>query len=154
VNRKPIALLLGALVLAGCSGTAASQASSAPTAAPTSEANTITGTVMLPGVTYPVDVFKTNGTCYHFGDNEPYAGVDTGTGIVIRDENNKTIGSAALPRGDADPERPEPTLLVRLHGHVPKAAFYHIAIGRRDGPTESYESMVSRSWKWDLSLGA
>lgn len=167
---KSIALAALAVVLAACNSAAPSAtatltspptpspaATPAPTQTPVPSAasHVLTGLVSVDGFEFPA-----------LGKCTPTAGfedVNIGTNVVVKDGAGTIIGSGDLslsPRAEPSdftfyddgsggfPCRFTYTITV------PEADFYHISVGRRDGPVNSAAQLVALGWVWDLALGS
>lgn len=126
----------------------------APTPAPTEEAHIITGVLTVYG-------FMNESTgC---SPNKGYEDINDGTNVVVKDASERTIGTAALelwldaPASygvDKSAEYGAFPCVFKFEPQVPRSDFYHVTIGRRDGPTESYQELAGQGWEWDLSIGS
>lgn len=160
-------LLAIALVVAACGGSASSLTPSAtpsipavtaaPTAtpAPTAEKHALAGVLLVDGF----EDIK-SGSCRV---SDGYDDVDVGANIVIKDGNGKVLGTTDLRMSAKHDQADFLTYTEGVGGFpcrfafampVPRADFYTITIGRRDGPTTSYADLVADDWTWDLTLGS
>lgn len=159
-------LILIAVFVAACGPAAASSPpSSAPsevlasapaataTPEPTAESHVLAGIVL-------VDGFHKNSQC---DTTSGFDDIEVGTNVVIKDGEGKVIATDGLALSAEDDQADFLAWDDSLGGFpcrfafaapVPKADFYHITIGRRDGPTSSYGDLAGLGWKWDLTLGS
>ena len=100
-------------------------------------------------------VLNVPGTASLYGFNgcraEPgYADVVDGSNAVVKDESGVTIGATTVKivtlGGSSSPCRFAFALML------PRAGFYHLVIGNREGPSISYADLAKLIWKWAITL--
>jgi hypothetical protein len=145
-----------AALLSGCGGAAAS---ASPASQPPPEAPTVTGEFVLvdPGGIRLDQTAEGAESCKGTGG---YDDIAPGLGVVVRNEDGKTIGTGTL-------ENPEPPAdnavgyvgtegLCRFVFQVPlreTATFYAIEVGTRGELTYSHTDLEATDWAVEASLG-
>ena len=86
-------------------------------------------------------IAKQNDSCV--GDD-----VDVHTNAVfsIQNETRDLVASGRISIGLVEMNGTFPACIMLLKASVPKASEYHIRVGRKDGPTYSYQELVDEEW--------
>lgn len=128
-------LLIAALLVAGCGGPAATIA---PTAAPTAEVYTLTGTFTLKSSSNA----GSNLDCHGTGGFDDIKG---GLDVVVRDQSHTILAASTLGPGKKNVGATECAFAFTVP-NVPRATFYSVAVGHRGELTYSFAEMVSNGW--------
>jgi hypothetical protein len=142
-----------------------------------SEGRSIEGTIQLNSDEDGVSRVSLEGDCEGDGG---YSDLTAGAQVTVKDESGKVIGTGNLrpgtassidPSGDKTAESLGTTLAVLRTvsaglgiqsracefeftiEDVPRVDFYNLSIGRRDGPTYTFEEMERNGWEVALSIG-
>jgi hypothetical protein len=79
-----------------------------------------------------------------------YDDIRDGSLVTVRDAGGTLIGTTNLAGGELEQDGCKFSFTVR----VPKADFYQIQIGRREGLTSSYSELSGNGWHIDGSIGS
>jgi Uncharacterised protein family UPF0547 len=124
--------------------------------------HTLTGTLAIP----PADASQNLDWLVHVTDSTgavrpgapcttkgAYSDIDVGTGVMVRDDTDKVVGSASLTSGTlAFDKAPECIFRFTVDG-VSDAKFYTIEVGGRGKLAFSADSLKATNWSAALSLG-
>lgn len=163
-RRRLLALVL---LLAGCSGATPTPQIiyvTAPPQTPTvvyvtpaagSEAPASPITHVLDGTVTAVDPTMTipfghgGGACAP--RDQPFAGVQSGTGVTVKDAHGVVIGAAILGTGvGVEDERACAWAFILP---LPTSDFYVFTVGNHGDFPESYTALEGAGWKLNLSVG-
>ncbi len=149
--------VVGAIVIAACSGGSAGEKPT-PSAAPTEPSTqTLRGTMVLKEGAQPGgvgSVIAIGAPCWGIGGYDDMA---AGTQVTVRNENDALIAKGALSEGAISPRGPTGTLpdcdFAFTVRDVPNAAFYTIEVSHRGELTYSREEMEALDWEVAFTLG-
>ncbi len=142
---RRFSLILVAVLLVGCGGTAPVTPSPSPI-----PSHIITGSLKLFGVGhislrgYPPAICEGTGG---------YDDVRAGASIVVLNESGTTIGTVALPPGAMAQRDTWACWFDFTLPGIPDAPFYSVKVNQRAGPTWSRAQMEANGWKVELALG-
>ena len=97
-------------------------------------------------------IARTANDCYGTGG---YGDISGNMPIVIKDGEGKVLALGKTSNGKS-PEGRYSMIICEFTfeiNNVPKADFYSISLGRRKEIFYSYQELIERNWKIDLSLG-
>lgn len=147
-------ILVGALAMGaiGCSTTpsASPPVTNAPAApSPTITTYTLNGYIAMPTIS---DQYVATGAagsaCYAVG---PFQDINLGTQVFVRDESSNIIGLAELQSGTVQAGTLDCTWPFSVTG-VPQATIYQVSVGHRQGPSYSFQELVTDNWMVALHL--
>jgi hypothetical protein len=103
-------------------------------------------TMMHDGV---LEIPEEYATCADGLQDSGYSDVSAGSSVRVVDESGTIVGMSSLTGGELNQSGCKFSFSVEL----PRARFYEIQVGRREGLRTSYEELVSQGWAIEGSLG-
>lgn len=158
MSTVKLALILVALVVAGCGGTAPTPQIILVTAPP---AVTVTVTATPPAPTGTPETFRLSGTLsldtgvVNYGSAKScsgtggYSDIVQGAPVTVRDGAGDVIATGVLGAGVLT----DRCLFEFTVARVPAVPFYTVEVSRRGGLTYSHAEMVAMGWFVSFTLG-